>query len=199
MPVRCIWIATGNNPVLSGEIARRTVRIRLDAKTDQPWLRTQFRHPDLRGWIKENRGDLVWAALTLIRWWFVRGRPKATTQKLGGFESWSEVIGGILQTAGYKGFLSNLQDFYAASDTEGAAWRAFVEAWWGKFKVQEVGTAVLYPIAGGLDLGEGLERSQRTRLGKLLASVRDRVFGNYRVSRGRQKDGAQMYRLEKYS
>jgi hypothetical protein len=59
IPVRCAWIATGNNPALSGEIARRTVRIRLDAKTDQPWLRTEFKHPDLRSWMKQRRGDLV--------------------------------------------------------------------------------------------------------------------------------------------
>src|SRR5262249_7363276 len=39
VPVRCIWIATGNNPALSSEMTRRTVRIRLDAQVDRPWLR----------------------------------------------------------------------------------------------------------------------------------------------------------------
>jgi len=39
VPVRCAWLATGNNPTLSEEIARRTTRIRLDAKMDRPWLR----------------------------------------------------------------------------------------------------------------------------------------------------------------
>src|SRR5262249_41037636 len=34
--VRMTWIATGNNPALSHEIARRTVRIRLDSKVDRP-------------------------------------------------------------------------------------------------------------------------------------------------------------------
>ena len=50
LPVRNTWVATGNNPALSDEIARRTVRIRLDAKIDKPWLRepTAFRHPNLR-------------------------------------------------------------------------------------------------------------------------------------------------------
>ncbi|MDP9355886.1 MAG: bifunctional DNA primase/polymerase, partial [Chloroflexota bacterium] len=31
LPIRCVWTATGNNPSLSSEITRRTVRIRLDA------------------------------------------------------------------------------------------------------------------------------------------------------------------------
>jgi hypothetical protein len=65
--VRCAWIGTGNNPALSGEMARRTVRIRLDAKVDRPWLREGFRHPNLRGWVAERRGDIIDAVLTLCR------------------------------------------------------------------------------------------------------------------------------------
>jgi hypothetical protein len=47
LPVQTAWAATGNNPALSNEMSRRSVRIRLDAKTDQPWLRKGFRHPKL--------------------------------------------------------------------------------------------------------------------------------------------------------
>ena len=67
VPTSCIWVATGNNPALSNEMTRRTVRIRLDAKTDRPWLREKFKHPDLRTWMAENRGKLAGSALTLIR------------------------------------------------------------------------------------------------------------------------------------
>ena len=45
LPIRCIWIATGNNPEFSGEMARRLVRIRLDARIDKPWRRSGFRNP----------------------------------------------------------------------------------------------------------------------------------------------------------
>src|SRR4029453_7625092 len=47
VPVRCAWIASGNNPALSLEMTRRTVRIRLDAHTEEPWRRSDFRHADL--------------------------------------------------------------------------------------------------------------------------------------------------------
>ena len=40
LPVRCAWVATANNPVLSDEIQRRTVRIRLDAGVEKPWAVT---------------------------------------------------------------------------------------------------------------------------------------------------------------
>src|SRR5215470_13321176 len=50
-PVTCAWVATGNNPSVSSEIARRTVRIRLDAKVDRPWRRSrEYRHPELLDW-----------------------------------------------------------------------------------------------------------------------------------------------------
>ena len=64
IPVRCPWIATGNNPTVSSEIARRTVRIRLDAKWDRPWQRDdkKFPHPDIKRWVLEHRGELVWSA-----------------------------------------------------------------------------------------------------------------------------------------
>ena len=65
VPVRCVWLVTANNPVVSTELARRFVRIRLDPKVDRPWQREGFRHADLRGWAVAHRGDLVAAALTL--------------------------------------------------------------------------------------------------------------------------------------
>lgn len=181
LPVRCAWIATGNNPALSSEIARRTIRIRLDARSDQPWLRAGFRHPNLREWARERRGDLAWAALTLGRAWLADGKPvRRDAPQLGMFEDWSRVIGGILDSAGIPGFLGNLGDFYDQADTEGRAIRAFVAAWWGRHIGNPVGVADLFRIVADegidLDLGEKGERSQRIRLGRLLAQLRDRQY-----------------------
>lgn len=74
--VNCLWLATGNNPALSGEMTRRTIRCRLDPKIDRPWLRTGFRHEDILSWARENRAQLVWSCLLLIRAWFAAGRPE---------------------------------------------------------------------------------------------------------------------------
>jgi hypothetical protein len=178
LPVRCVWLATGNNPAVSTEIARRTVRIRMDAKLDRPWLRNGFRHDNLRQWASEHRGELVWAALTMIRAWIVAGRP-AGGSTLGMFERWSEVMGGILDVASVPGFLSNLTEFYEESDAEGATWRAFLAAWWERFKDNETTVKELWQIAADdacLPLGDKGEQSQRIVLGKMLADRRDRVF-----------------------
>jgi hypothetical protein len=179
LPVRCAWVATGNNPTLSNEIARRTVPIRLDAQHDQPWLRGDFRHPDLRMWTDEHLAELVWSVLVLGLAWLDAGRP-AGVEQLGMFEQWASVIGGMLDVAGIPGFLGNLRQFYASSDFERAAWQAFLAAWWERHRTASVGVADLFEIAvntdPALDLGEKGDRSQRTRLGKLIGGVRDRRF-----------------------
>ena len=178
-PIRCVWIATGNNPQFSNEIARRMVRIRLDPHEDQPWLREGFRHPNLLAWVWRNRGRLVAACLTLGRAWIAAGRPRHQ-RTIGSFEGWSEVMGGILEVAGVPGFLGNLKEMYERADAEGAVWRAFVALWWQRFGTAEVGSSDLYELATAseppLPLGDAGERSQRTRLGKALGRMRDRVF-----------------------
>jgi hypothetical protein len=180
IPVRCAWVATGNNPQLSNEIARRAVRIRLDAHMDRPWQRDGFRHPNLLTWVHAHRGSLVSACLTLGRAWVEAGRPRDRRATLGSFESWSETMGGILDVAGVPGFLANAEELYELSDAEGTLWRSFVAAWWDRFGTAEVGVGDLYELAVAceppLPLGAGNERSQRIRLGKALARIRDRVF-----------------------
>jgi len=177
IPVRCAWIATGNNPSVSTEISRRTVRIRLDARMDRPWLRDGFRHPDLREWAHRHRGQLVWAACTLIRAWLVAGRP-AGQQVLGMFEHWARVMGGILDIAGVPGFLSNLEEFYEESDQEGSNWRGFLMGWWEQFGIEERKVVDLHPVAveACMPLGDGSEQSQKIILGRMLTERRDRAF-----------------------
>jgi hypothetical protein len=193
VPVRCLWLATGNNPALSGEMTRRTIRSRMDPKIDRPWLRSGFRHPDLRGWMNENRSKLVWSCLVLIRAWFAAGRPKGK-RTLGMFDSWAKTIGGILEVAGIAGFLENLDEFYESADTEGEALRTFIGLWWEAFQEKAVGVSDLWPLAidqAGLDLGEKGDRSQKTALGKKLSFARDRTYAVVTSA------GSQLLRVER--
>ena len=202
LPIRCTWIATGNNPSFSNEMARRIVRIRLDARTDQPWRRDGFRHPDLTIWVRANRARLVAAGLSLCQAWIAAGKPRGA-RMIGSYEEWAAVLGGILEVAGVPGFLSNIDELIAISDSEGATWRPFIQAWWDRFGSAEVGVNDLHQVALHTDppfpLGDGSERSQRTRLGTVLAKMRDRVFRlgdrQFRVDPTRILHKAQRFRL----
>jgi hypothetical protein len=201
LPVRSVWLATGNNVGLSNEMARRSVWIRLDSRVDTPWTRTGFRHPELAAWALENRGRLIHACLTLIQAWLAAGRP-AGEANLGSFEGWARTIGGILSVAGVPGFLGNAHLLYAQADEEVQMWRAFVLAWWDSHQQQEVGTEELYTLAIDQSLipevlGDGGDRSQRTKLGKALGRMRDRIIGTYRIVNEREdRKGRRVYRLE---
>jgi hypothetical protein len=203
LPVRCAWMATGNNPAVSTEIARRTVRIRMDAKMDRPWLRTKFRHDNLRQWATVNRPQLAWAALTLIRAWIVAAKPPGQT-RLGMYEQWSEVMGGILHVANVPGFLCNLTEFYDEADAEGASWISFLTAWWERFQSSEKAVKDLWDLVSDeacLPLGTGNVQSQKVTLGKLLAERRDRVFdldgepSKLMLRRGKKAQGAFRWNL----
>ena len=197
LPNSAIWVITANNPAMSSEIARRCIRIRLDPMVERPWLREGFRHKDLRAWVRAHRSELVWASLTLIRAWIAAGKPLGD-HTLGSFERWAAVMGGVLNVSEIEGFLSGQHDFYEVADEDAVVWRHLVATWWDRYESQEVGTSDLFQIAvdiDGLDLGDGSDRSQRTRFGKLLGSRRDQVINGYRLLPGRKEHGARLWRL----
>jgi Bifunctional DNA primase/polymerase, N-terminal len=133
LPQRAVWAATGNNVSLSSEIARRTFKVRLDAKQDRPWEGREFAIPDLNRWTKQNRGRLLWAYLTLTRHYFAEGRPTPEVKPIGMFEEWTEVVGGVLEAAGIHNFLANREELYETTTDAGADWYAFLSAWRGAY------------------------------------------------------------------
>lgn len=177
LPIRCIWMAAANNPALSTEISRRCIRIRIDPRVDKPWERTKFRHPKLRSWVREYRADLVAAALTLCRYGLTHGAPGRT---LSSYESWSDVMGRILNGCGIPGFLSNLDALYDRADSEGAAWRALIAAWWQAHQFEPQTAGDLYPLVADAEADTLIsgkdEIGRKKSFGKALAKIQDRVF-----------------------
>jgi hypothetical protein len=182
-----LWLMTGNNPRLSAEMSRRCIRLRIDPRIDMPWLRAGFKHPMIIEWAQENRSALVHAALTLIQAWIAAGMPLHGI-RLGSFENWSGVMGGVLKIAEIPGFLGNLNELYEAADTDGQMWREFTGAWWEAYREVPKKVGELNQLCEERDLmgdvrGDGLPRSQQTRLGKALSAKRDRVFNGLTVKR----------------
>jgi putative DNA primase/helicase len=200
----CGWMATGNNPTVSSEIARRTVRIRLDAKTEKPWLRAaeQFKNPNLLRWAEVNRGALIWAALVLVQNWVYRGRPKPGSGiNLGMFEEWSAVVGGILESADIEGFMGNLHELYECTDDEDPALKRFVRQWWEIHNSRPVKVFELFELLRDLDFpfdigGGDTERGQKIALGKYLQRLRDRQISEFRIVAGKLTHNTRTWKLE---
>ena len=124
--VHCQWVVAGNKLRLSDELTRRFALIYLDPKTATPETRTGFRHPEIEEWVRDHRGRLIWACLTLAQHWIAGGRQPGTKDK-ASYSQWARVMGGILDAAGIKGFLANEKDMKARSSVSDDPVRQLVE------------------------------------------------------------------------
>jgi len=85
--------ANGNGLVIQGDLIRRTLRCRINAKVEQPETRIFTFDPVEEA--TKNRPALVVAALTILRAYHVAGRPQKP-DPLGSFEAWSDLVRGAL-------------------------------------------------------------------------------------------------------
>jgi putative DNA primase/helicase len=169
------WVVTGNAIRTSGEINRRTCWIRLNANHPEPWRRTGFKH-ELPAWAYQNRPELIRACLVLILNWLALGRPRGKAL-LGSFESWAQVIGGILEQAGIAGFLADATSREETNE-DARRWLPFIEAWWAERGESAATPAALLKHASELvpDGPNTNEHSRATRLGYLLQRNLQQTF-----------------------
>jgi len=88
-PVNTLFFANGNNLTIVGDLVRRTLMGRMDAKCERPETRTFGEN--IAETTSSNRGALVVAALTVLRAWHLareRGERSSITP-LGGYPQWS--------------------------------------------------------------------------------------------------------------
>ena len=203
-PVNVLWMATGNNIVLSGDMPRRYIRIRVDANCDRPHLRSAFKHKNLHHFVNRYRPMLFWSVLTLIQAWIADGMPLFKDVTLGSFEDWARKIGGVLQVAEIPGFLSNLTEVYQKADVAGDEFRSFFVAWWEKFQDKEVLSDGLFQLciqknlmieARGSDSALASVQSQKVKLGLKLKEQVGQVYGPYRLEPPRDGHQGRYYRL----
>jgi hypothetical protein len=205
VPQRATWMATGNNLRVGGDLPRRCYWIRLDAKMANPWKRANFKHPELKQWVMEHRGELLAALLTLARAWYAAGQPKADVPRLGSFETWAEMVGGILAYAGVEGFLGNLDTLHEQVDEESQQWAAFLAAIAADSKTRDTFTTA--DLAEAIKYHESVteavpddiaqfrhvdDSNFKKKLGKVLASRVDARFddsGRHLVRAGKDSKG----------
>jgi hypothetical protein len=173
LPVRAPWVTTGNNITLSMELARRSVRTRLVAPDERPWLRTGWAHDPLEDWILAERPRIIHACLMLGAAWIAAGMPAPEGKVLGMFESWVGVIGGILEVAKIPGFLDNIEDLYAEADQEGGEQREFFIEWRKKFKTP-VTAVELVTLEIGLPARVVEAADRKAKLGYYLRGIKDK-------------------------
>lgn len=193
LPLRPVWIATGNNIQYGSDLERRVIPIRLAPTVESPEERTGFKHADLPGWIRENRPRLAVAALTILRGYFVAGCPSQDGGQFGSFESWSKVIRGAIVWAGLSDPLAT-RETAKADDNSGTIVKGLIG---GILEVDEYGD--------GMTAREIVQKLESSTVGfptmrevvAEVATYKGRIdvkrLGNYlKKYRGRIANGCQL-------
>jgi hypothetical protein len=128
-----LWVVTGNNMVLGGDLVRRTVTIMIDPDMANPEARTDFAIKDLPRWVAEHRNEILWSLLVLIRSWVVAGRDGPVRRQSDGFAAWERAVGGILAQAGVAGGFDQESGKRAAGGGDDDGLAQVLDHLWEKF------------------------------------------------------------------
>lgn len=218
---RAVVLATGNNVEVRGDTTRRVLVSRLEPSVERPEDRTDFRHPDLLGWVRAERPRLVAAALTIIRAFAVAGRPACGCSTWGSFEAWSSIIPpAIVYAGGVDPMLCRIGTDDGA-DGDRATLLAILDGLsrltdsTGSPMTARSIVASLYPprrpgepppdpdgYDGLRDAIEGMTSAKPgsapnlTAVGKALAKLRGRYVGGQRLERDLDRNGVAVWHVE---
>lgn len=184
-----LQVATGNNVVLGGDLMRRVLWVSLDHGrhgVERPELLTGFwtdDHPGgYLGWVKDHKGDLLWALLTLARAWVAAGRPQGEKVGATDFTEWMASVQGILAVAGIGGTIGHADTVQQEESAEEAEWGAFLEAIHAEFGESAWPARALQGHEGVTDAAPaGLNVFDAREVGKWLRNRRKRFVGGFRV------------------
>jgi hypothetical protein len=138
-----LWLATGNNLSVGGDMATRSVLVRLDPDMPRPEERRGFAIPDLDGWILRpaNQAEVLRHLLVLVLDWTAAGAPRTTGTAMRQFTPWAEALAGLLAHHDIDGFLANREEIREI-DEDAATWAAFLRRWHDQFPAGTWTTAV---------------------------------------------------------
>lgn len=95
-----LWIATGNNVRIGGDMERRVRYVSLDAAVARPEERTGFKEDRLADFVEQERGVLLAALLVILGAWVQRGMPRAPLKRTDDYGDWTAAMTEILGGAG---------------------------------------------------------------------------------------------------
>jgi hypothetical protein len=195
---------TANGAKFSTDLTGRSVLVHLDAGTEHPERRPIRRQEPLLVWARERWAELASAAVSLGAAWGEAGCPRPASPKvMGGFESWEQMLRGVLQVAGVPGFLANVDARDEAVDADSAEGRELLQS-----LARVVGTGVEFTAAEAKDRGfevgaqvgaeepPGWCTKTPKALGMALSGWRDKPVGGLVLRKVQRPRTADAWRLD---
>jgi putative DNA primase/helicase len=192
VPLRAVWICTGNNVGFRGDLGRRVLVSDLDPGVENPEDRTGFMFEDLKDHVLRNRARYAHAALSILRGYVAAGRPRHGKPEKGSYELWDRLIRGAVVWAAKEDPIATTERVRREADLDVQALRQALFAWHAVFGSAPTTTAMAAEKArtdddlraGLLAMGGGDgDRIDTRKLGGAISKRAGRVVGGLRFIR----------------
>ncbi len=187
---RAVFFATGNNLLITGDLAWRSLLVAIDANVEHPENRRFAFQPEVVA--AKHHPELVVAALTALRAYILADRPWSLPRPAwGGFEKWDQLITGCLTWLGYADPKETCQ-MVIEDDPERKTNVGLLATWYEEFgprpmrleEIQKNSSGKTYQQLLGAK-GEWAPREIAWR----FRNLRDRVEGGYKLVKGKGPGG----------
>jgi hypothetical protein len=182
VPTNIVVLCNGNNLAFAGDLPSRAIISRMDAGMEHPETR-RFKR-DLLTYIPEHRGEIVAAALTVMRGFVAAGRPMSFEDSR--FKAFDALVRGCLVWCGEPDPKES-QASIEASDPVRADLATIIDA---MSKCFDESSAIQFPTANDIvaranqhdDDGQALASALRPHMprGIINKNAVSRLLGNYR-------------------
>lgn len=204
---RAIFLANGNNLVVEGDMTRRVLLARLDAKMERPETR-EFRFDPVER-VLADRGRYLAAAMTVVRAYLAAGQPGKLTP-LASYKGWSDLVRSAMVWLGAPDPVESMEAS-RANDPVLTTLRTALESWHAAFGDVPMTSGGVAAALNGFDPttaeGERLTvlraalvsvaaiRGQidATRLGKWIGSQKGRPTGGLMFEEAGAHGGAKRW------
>jgi hypothetical protein len=216
VPNRMLLLITGNNLVLQGEMPRRVLTCRIDPLVERPFAR-RFRL-DPYSYCRDNRQQIIVAALTLIRAALAHGVGIPREGRFASFETWDDWVRlAVLYANTLRAEFGDVMDSISAQqlvDPEQEALGELLAAWYAMTTDTAITVSTLLGQLTGYPqttahrelreavvnlLGRDIQDITAKSLGKALSYRKDRIVHGLRLEHGPQQNEKQTWRVRKVS
>jgi len=163
-----VFAVTANNALISEDLVRRSLQVRLEPGVERPEQRSNFRHPALLRHALAHRAEFLSAALTVLRAYFVAGCPKVAMRAMGSYEEWSRVVRGALIWAGQPDVAVTQDDLRDSANEDRTDAATLLQAWFAYIGHAPTTLADLLENLARVEIGE---HPQREALKAALCTV----------------------------
>lgn len=182
------WAVSGNAPEIHRDFYRRLIPIHLGTGKARAWER-QYTRPDLNRYILENRNLFISAVLSILEHWRSLGMP-LSDKAIKGFDRWSAVMGGVLESAGFPHLLEARDGLDQLIEVDNSDLDLLMDAWRGSiwYRGKKLKGKDLLTLAKNHELLTHLyenksEAAGAAELGKYLKPFINDIFGEHYLRR----------------